>query len=69
MTEIQLQIGGMSCNNCVRHVRRALEAVPGVEIKEVQIGSASVLIDPARVSVDTIQAALTEAGYQPGQSS
>lgn len=33
--EIKLKIEGMTCLNCVTHVQKALEAVPGV--KEVSV--------------------------------
>ena len=32
---MNLKIGGMTCLNCVRHVREALQEVPGVEYAEV----------------------------------
>jgi hypothetical protein len=44
-------------------VRRALENIEGAQVREVQIGSALVDLDPARQSaaLDAIQ----KAGYQP----
>ena len=39
-----LQISGMSCNNCARHVTEAIQGVPGVR-------SATVLLDAGRASV------------------
>lgn len=38
-----LHIDGMSCGHCVKTVRSALEAVRGVEVVDVQIGSAEIL--------------------------
>ena len=64
MTErVRLEIEGMSCGHCVAAVRRALEGVPGAEIEEVQIGSATVRIDPARVSSDSLVDAVSDEGY------
>ena len=35
-----LPITGMTCAHCVRAVRHALEAVPGVTVEDVRIGEA-----------------------------
>lgn len=57
------EIEGMSCQNCVRHVTRALNSVEGLSVRGVNIGSASVEFDPAEVSEEQILAALRDAGY------
>lgn len=49
---IRLKIGGMTCQNCVRHVREALQATTGVRAVEVDLARGE-----ARVAV--------EAGTQP----
>jgi copper chaperone CopZ len=54
---------GMSCQNCVRHVRRSLQSLEGVEIRDVSVGSASIEFDPALVSENDILSALSNAGY------
>ena len=59
MATIHLKIEGMHCQACVSHVKRALERVEGIDVKEVQVGSAS--IDTQ--DVDAALAALTKAGY------
>src|SRR5438105_4100935 len=28
--DVELEVSGMTCQNCARHVREALEAIPGV---------------------------------------
>lgn len=60
---VTFAISGMSCGHCVAAVRSALDAVPGVTIQNVAIGSATVALDPA-VSPDTALNAVREAGYQ-----
>lgn len=66
MTETrQLSIDGMTCNNCVRHVRNALSSVPGLDVDDVSIGSAVVRFDPATVTEEQVLAAIREAGYIP----
>jgi hypothetical protein len=39
MQNVKLQIEGMSCGGCVRNVRAALEALPGVQVKQVTVGA------------------------------
>jgi copper chaperone CopZ len=54
----------MSCQHCVRAVREALDAVAGVTVSQVDIGSAQLSFDPAQVSVATIEEAVRDAGYE-----
>jgi copper chaperone len=42
---VKLSIEGMHCDACVRRVNNALTAVPGVEVKDVAVGSATVAFD------------------------
>lgn len=64
-----LQIDGMSCEHCVKHVTEALTALPGVVKADVKLkkllskyGSAVVELSE-EVSDETLTAAVTEAGY------
>jgi copper chaperone CopZ len=68
MSTVALTIGGMSCQHCVRAVREALEAVPGVTVSRVEIGSAEVSFDPAQSSASAIAAAVSDAGYDASAS-
>src|SRR5437667_6880364 len=64
--DVELEVSGMTCQNCARHVREALEAVPGV-------GSAVVSLPNHRASVrwqaagppplDAMLRSLEQAGY------
>ena len=65
MTSLQLTIGGMSCGNCVKHVQNALRALEGVDVKDVQIGSAALQYDPAKRTVEEILDAVRDQGYTP----
>jgi copper chaperone len=67
---LTLQIEGMSCGHCVARVSKALTAVPGVAVDDVQIGQASVRFDPALASADAIARAVGDAGYpaRPGSA-
>ncbi len=53
----------MSCGHCVAAVKSALDAVPGVAVQNVTVGSATVALDSA-TSPDTALAAVREAGYE-----
>jgi copper chaperone len=67
MTRQVLEIGGMSCGHCLASVRGALEALPGVKVEELKLGSATVSFDeqatePAAVA-KAIAQAVEDAGY------
>ena len=63
MKSEELKISGMTCNHCVTSVRKELAKVPGVEIKDVQIGSALVSYDESKVSNALLRSAIEEAGF------
>ena len=64
MERITLKIDGMSCGHCVASVRKALEGVPGTEIRDVTVGSASIDLDSRVTSVKEIANAIEHAGYE-----
>jgi copper ion binding protein len=66
MATLELEISGMSCGHCVNAVKNALDEIYGVDVKKVEIGSASVEYDPARASLAVIERAIEDAGYQVG---
>ncbi|MBW7933498.1 MAG: heavy-metal-associated domain-containing protein [Gemmatimonadaceae bacterium] len=65
MTSLQLTIDGMSCGHCVMAVQKALRALDGVDVQQVQIGSASLQFDPAKRTANDILEAVRDAGYEP----
>lgn len=64
METLELAIDGMTCGHCVAAVRGALERIEGVQVEEVQIGSARVRFEPAVVGPDQIAEAVADEGYQ-----
>lgn len=58
-----LQIDGMSCGHCVKAVTMALQDLPGVDVKDVTVGGATVDVDESRVTQSQLAAAIAEAGY------
>jgi copper chaperone len=63
MSELVMRIEGMSCDHCVRRVTKALEGTPGVTVKNVKVGSATVDYDGKPESLDAIVQSLDRAGY------
>lgn len=57
----ELKIEGMTCGHCVTAIRKALEAVPGVENAEVSLGEGR-----ARVEGHALLEALIEAVEEEG---
>lgn len=41
---VDLGVGGMTCDDCVIHVTRALESVPGVEDASVDLATRSAVV-------------------------
>ncbi len=62
-TTVKLKIDGMHCEGCVRRVTQALSAMNGVRVESVEVGSASVRLDPARVSPQQVCAAVNSIGF------
>lgn len=65
MQRISIPIAGMSCGGCVNNVRNALARIPGVQVEQVTVGSATVAYDPAVTSPEALGAAIVRAGYKP----
>ena len=61
----EIKIQGMGCSHCVTAVRRALEQVEGVRVDQVEIGRARVRLTSSAASVEKVDAAIREAGYEP----
>jgi len=64
MDRVTMTIEGMSCGHCVMAVRRALQAIDGVEVEEVKVGSATVAYDPGTTSAEQLAGAVQDEGYE-----
>jgi Cu+-exporting ATPase len=62
-----ITIDGMHCHRCQQTIQKALQANPGVHEVEVDFpsGQASVLYDPATVTIRQLLEAVSQAGYRP----
>ena len=58
-----LALAEMHCAHCVLSVRKTLDALDGVTVHAVEIGTARISYDPEAVARDTITAALEKKGY------
>jgi copper chaperone len=68
MTQLKLEVAGMSCGHCVQAVRDALGAVPGVKVESVQVGSAAVSFDETKATVGDLVDAVYNAGYEASEA-
>lgn len=63
-TDKTIKIEGMSCGHCVMSVKSELEAVSGLKIKEVKIGTATVEVLDPTITNEQIKQAVEESGYK-----
>ena len=63
-------ISGMTCQNCVRHVTRALSALPGVTGVNVNLEKGSATVESSSpLPFDQVRTAVAEAGYEASEGS
>ncbi len=61
---LSLRVDGMSCASCVGRVEKALNALPGVQLAEVNLATETARVrHDGSVSATTLTAALDAAGY------
>lgn len=64
MNTITLNVDGMTCQNCVRHVREALANVPGVQSADVSLeDKRAVVTTDGTVQAQKLVEAVDEEGY------
>ncbi|MDC3961575.1 heavy-metal-associated domain-containing protein [Polyangium jinanense] len=66
MKETLLQVDGMSCPSCIRHIDSALRGLGGVEKVDVKLREGTVLVkhDPSSAPTNALVDALGDAGYE-----
>lgn len=57
-------IEGMSCGGCVNSLTRVLKTVPGIEPLKIEVGRASLRLDPDKVSDEVVRTAVERAGFE-----
>lgn len=60
-----LNVQGMTCQNCVRHVREALEAIEGATDVTVDLENGTATVNG--VTAEAAIAAIEEEGYQASE--
>jgi Cu+-exporting ATPase len=68
---LELQVRGMDCAECTRHVEQAIASLPGVQEVRVLLSSekAIVEVNPALVDVSQLRKAVEGAGYTMSEAS
>lgn len=60
-----LNIEGMSCQGCVRHVTKALEAVEGVKAVEVSLEKKNATVSSEQeINTEVLVKAVEDSGYK-----
>jgi copper chaperone CopZ len=60
---VALTIEGMTCEHCVRAVETRLSQTPGVQVEQVDVGSAVIRLDPSKTSLEVVEDAIADEGY------
>ncbi len=63
MPDFTLLINNMHCGACIRRVTQTLTDTPGVEVKEVRLGTARLSSTQDPAPVDLALQALAKAGF------
>lgn len=65
MEQAVIQIGGMSCQGCVKNISAVLSALPGVQSAEVSLeaAQAQVSFDPQQLARSQLIDAIEDAGF------
>jgi len=65
MNQTQLQVDGMSCPSCVRHIDNALCEISGVQKVDVKLREGLVTVThDAKAAPTSLIEALRDAGYE-----
>ena len=67
MTQETIKVEGMSCMHCQLRVKKAVEAVEGVQRADVNLQTKQVTIDfeEGKENLEKVKATIREAGYEP----
>ncbi|MDA8317994.1 MAG: heavy metal-associated domain-containing protein, partial [Actinomycetota bacterium] len=61
-----LEVGGMTCDDCARHVTAALEGAGAEEVSVTWRTGEARFAWPGGIAEEALQAAVEAAGYRPG---
>ena len=63
MNSEHLNIGGMTCEHCVRAIDTRLRKTPGVQVDKVVVGAVDLHYDQSKISLDEISEVISDEGY------
>lgn len=63
MSNVTLNVTGMSCNHCVKSVEEAVKNAGASGHVDLAAGTVTVEYDEQKVNVDQIKAAIEDQGY------
>lgn len=65
----EIKVYGMTCEHCVRRVKKVLEGIPGIHDVEVSLEEekASFSYDPSQYDLNQVENVINEAGYTVGK--
>jgi len=61
---ITLEVKGMTCGNCVKHVREALLAIAGVQTADVNLETGTAVVSGDNISDASLIEAISDQGYE-----
>lgn len=64
MKELKVEIKGMMCMHCVKHVTDALNSIDGLTVKEVSLENGYALVNGDNIDTSLIKEKITNAGYE-----
>ncbi|AKB54036.1 MULTISPECIES: heavy-metal-associated domain-containing protein [Methanosarcina] len=67
MTQETIKVEGMTCMHCQLRVKKAVEAVEGVQRADVNLQTKQVTVDfeEGKKNLEKVKAAIRENGYEP----
>jgi len=67
MTQETIKVEGMSCMHCQMRVKKAVEAIEGVQRADVNLQTKQVTVDfeEGKENLEKVKDAVREAGYEP----
>jgi len=64
MNELKVEIKGMMCMHCVKHVTDAINSIDGLTVKEVSLENGYALVNGDNIDTSLIKEKITNAGYE-----
>ena len=63
MSQVTLQVSGMSCQHCVNSIEKALKELGADGSVDLKGNSVTVAYDESKISLDKVKEAIEEQGY------